>query len=350
MSIHINSIEYSIISKLGKGGYGQVYHVINKLNEKHYAIKEFSIKEGSNEEIYNLQKEAKILSEFNSNNIVKYYDSSNEKDKFYILMEYCDGQNLTSFIKGYKDKNALIEENILDNIIKQISLGIKDIHDKNIIHRDLKPDNIFMNKNMEIKIGNFGISKKLNSYKQYSLTIKKAGTLDYIAPEIIYDGICCAKSDMWSLGCIIYELFTFNNYNKDKFFNIIKKIDNDIYNPKWQELMESLLQNDFNKRPNINQIYQKYFCEELNSQNKKDNLNEINISNKNIKINQKNEIVELNNNKEKTNLNTNIESNNLDMDENIFNLDKSIKIPKILGKLEWNEAQNENLERIKSKK
>ena len=162
MSIHINSIEYSIISKLGKGGYGQVYHVINKLNEKHYAIKEFSIKEGSNEEIYNLQKEAKILSEFNSNNIVKYYDSSNEKDKFYILMEYCDGQNLTSFIKGYKDKNALIEENILDNIIKQISLGIKDIHDKNIIHRDLKPDNIFMNKNMEIKIGNFGISKKLN--------------------------------------------------------------------------------------------------------------------------------------------------------------------------------------------
>ena len=155
---------------------------------------------------------------------------------------------------------------------------------------------------------------------------------------------------MWSLGCIIYELFTFNNYNKDKFFNKIKKIDNDIYNPKWQELMESLLQNDFNKRPNINQIYQKYFCEELNSQNKKDNLNEINISNKNIKIHQKNEIVELNNNKEKTNLNTNIESNNLDMDENIFNLDKSIKIPKILGKLEWNEAQNENLERIKSKK
>ena len=72
-------------------------------------------------------------------------------------MEYCDDQNLNVFINKHKEKNELIEEKIIYNIIKQICLGLKEIHSKNIIHRDLKPENIFMNKNNEIKIGDFGI-------------------------------------------------------------------------------------------------------------------------------------------------------------------------------------------------
>ena len=91
--------------------------------------------------VENIKNEADILSKFNCDNIVKYYDSFEDKDKFYILMEYCDGQNLKDFIDNSKE---LIEENILYNIIKQMCVGIKEIHDKNIIHRDLKPENIFM--------------------------------------------------------------------------------------------------------------------------------------------------------------------------------------------------------------
>ena len=68
-------------------------------------------------------------------------------------MEYCDGINLRDFIKKYSNKNELIEEEILYNIIKQICIGIKGIHENNIIHRDLKPENIFMNSKNEIKIG-----------------------------------------------------------------------------------------------------------------------------------------------------------------------------------------------------
>ena len=119
--------------------------------------------------------------------------------------------------------NELIEENIIYNIIKQICIGIKEMHKMKIIHRDLKPENIFMNKNMEIKIGDFGISKQLN--REYTLTKYKLGTEYYIAPEILLDGKYNEKSDIWSLGCIIYELFHLHIYYIDKFRNEIKKIN-----------------------------------------------------------------------------------------------------------------------------
>ena len=145
MSITIKGKEYEIKKELGKGGFGRVIQVLNKSDNKYYAIKEIIIKPEMQDKLENIKKEADILSKFDCNNIVKYYDSYLDKDKFYILMEYCDGQNLRDFINEHKKNNELIEEDILYNIIKQICLGIKEIHEKNIIHRDLKPENIFMN-------------------------------------------------------------------------------------------------------------------------------------------------------------------------------------------------------------
>ena len=151
MSITIRDIEYEIIKELGKGGFGRVIHVKSKLDNKSYAIKEIIIKPEMLDKLENIKKEAVILSKFNCNNIVKYYDSYLDKDKFYILMEYCAGKNLKKFIKEHNKNNELIEEDIIYNIIKQICIGIKEIHNKNIIHRDLKPENIFMNEKNEIK-------------------------------------------------------------------------------------------------------------------------------------------------------------------------------------------------------
>ena len=190
-------------------------------------------------------------------------------------MEYCDGENLKSFIDKHRNNNTLINENILKNIIRQMCIGIKEIHNKKIIYRDLKPENIFMNENMEIKIGDFGISKQLNSYKTHTLTVNKAGFNYYIAAEIIYKGIYNEKSDLWSLGCIIYELFTLSIYSEDKSFDEIKKIDADVYICKWQELIDSLLQGNYYKRFDINQV-NKFLKENFNIiVNKYDN-NQIN--------------------------------------------------------------------------
>ena len=112
-----------------------------------------------------------------------------------------------------------------------------------------------MNDKNEIKIGDFGISKYFGTNKEYTKTLKKAGSIEYLAPEIKKSGIYNLKSDMYSLGCIIYELFNLSKYYRDKEYGEIKKIDSNIYNNKWQEIINSLLQADYNKRMNINDVY-----------------------------------------------------------------------------------------------
>ena len=93
MSLKINSKEYKIEKKLGEGGYGKVYQILNESDNQYYALKEFPIKGETKENIQLIKKEAEILSKFNHKNIVKYYDSLEIGDKFYILMEYCDSKN-----------------------------------------------------------------------------------------------------------------------------------------------------------------------------------------------------------------------------------------------------------------
>ena len=85
-------------------------------------------------------------------------------------MEYCEGSDLKKFINEYKDKNELIDENIIYQIVLDICLGIKVIHQQNLIHRDLKPENLFITKDNKVKIGDFGISKQLDFNNKYAYT------------------------------------------------------------------------------------------------------------------------------------------------------------------------------------
>ena len=158
MSIFINNIEYKLIKRLNGGYYSQVFQV--EKDNKYYHIRKIDTY-GIKDLIKDIPKEVEILSKLTCKNIVKYYNSYENKDKFYILMEYCAGKNLKKFIKEHNKNNELIEEDIIYNIIKQICIGIKEIHNKNIIHRDLKPENIFMNKNMIIKKRRFWYIKTI---------------------------------------------------------------------------------------------------------------------------------------------------------------------------------------------
>ena len=253
MFININNTDYKIIKELVKDESGKIYQVLK--NNKYYAIKVIPIKAQTKEKIKSFEKEVEILSKFNCDNIVKYYEYSKDNNNIYILMEYCDGDNLRSLINKHINDNTLIEENILINIIIKLCTGIKEIHAKKIIHKNLKPENIFINENMNIKIGDFGISKQLDSLMTL-ITNDKYESIDYIAPEILYKKTYNYKSDIYSLGCIIYELFTLNIYNKDNSFHEIKKLNTNIYNNKWQILIDSLLQANYKKRFDINQVYQ----------------------------------------------------------------------------------------------
>ena len=204
--ISINSHEYKKIKKLGKGGYGKVYQVLDEKENKNYAIKKIPIVDLTEEEKDFVKNEAKILSSINDEHIVKYYDSCEDDKYFNILMEYCEGSDLKKFILDYKDKNEFIKEEIIYNIALDLCLGIKVIHENNLIHRDLKPENIFIDNNCKIKIGDFGVSKKLGTNQKFAIT--SVGTDFYMAPEIIKGEEYNNEVDIWSYGCIIYELIT----------------------------------------------------------------------------------------------------------------------------------------------
>ena len=154
-----SSRSYNVIHKIGKSENPEIFLVEEK--SKYYALKKIS-KSKSND-IKNKEKYindlVKISKKFNNKHILEYYRLFYEKNFICILMEYCSDSNLKKFILSYKNKNKFIDENIIKDIILQICIGIKEIHKNSIIHRDLTPDNIFINKNNKIKIGDFGISK-----------------------------------------------------------------------------------------------------------------------------------------------------------------------------------------------
>ena len=268
----MKNTEYQIIKKLKETKSEKIFQVLNKSENKYYSLKKIKFEEYMAE---NCEKIADILSKFNGNNNVKYYDTYKDNNKFYILTEYYD-QNLRDFINRFQNNNELIEENILSNIIRQICLGIKEIHNTKIVHRDIKPENIFMDEKMDIKIGIVGTSEYFKSEDEYSFTPPKSDDCSYMAPEISKIGIYNQKSDMYSFGCVIYELFNLSRYYDDKMCNDVKTIP-DIYDSKWQEIINSLLQIDYNKRMNINQVFDIINKIDINKLENK--INKLNIDN-----------------------------------------------------------------------
>jgi serine/threonine protein kinase len=193
-----------------------------------------------------------------NDNIIEYHDYYKENGYLNIIMEYGGDKNLDEFIK---DQKCGIDEDIIKKIVLQICNGLKKIHKANVIHRDLTPLNIFINtNNYSIKIGDFGISNKLETNQSSTYTMKGRGNYPYMPPEII-EGCkseITNKVDIYSLGCIIYELFNKSKYLNDKAHTKEgpKKIDTDLYNEKWQNLIDILLEIESSKRPNIERVIQ----------------------------------------------------------------------------------------------
>ena len=256
-----NRPNYKIIEILGQGSFGSAYKVLNEENNSIYVIKKIKLKNVKKDELKLIKNEAEILSILNSENIVKYFDSFEDNESFNIIMEYCDGLDLRKYINDHKNSNDFIEKDIIYHIILEICKGLKEIHNKNLIHRDLKPDNIFLTADLKFKIGDFGISKQLNNVNEYAQT--QVGSLIYMAPEIINKKKYNNKVDIWSLGCIIHELCTLNfcfesPSIKELITKIIEckheKINKNIYGDGLQKLIDSLLNIDYSKRPNIDEI------------------------------------------------------------------------------------------------
>ncbi|XP_077782637.1 serine/threonine-protein kinase Nek5-like isoform X3 [Podarcis muralis] len=197
--------EYEVIKMIGEGSFGKVFLAKGKDNNQPCVIKEINLTKMPRKEKESSQKEVAVLSKMKHPNIVAFYTAFQEKNKLYIIMEYCDGGDLMKRI--ILQRGVLFDEDKILSWFVQISLGLKHIHDRKILHRDVKAQNIFLSNNGVIaKLGDFGIARMLSNTMEFARTC--VGTPYYLSPEICENKPYNNKTDIWSLGCVLYELCT----------------------------------------------------------------------------------------------------------------------------------------------
>ncbi len=246
---------YELIYVLGTGAFGKVRLYRDRTNnELLYAIKTLK-KEGISKTQYELiQSEINILSKLDHPNVVKYFGTFEDDFYLHIMMEYLQGHDLFKIIT-LKDYTK-IEEKDMSQIIFKLFKTLIFLHTKNIVHRDIKPENIlFSNKKdySTLRIIDFGLAT------QTVKDTKSVGTPYYMSPELI-DGISVPKSDVWSVGVIMYQMLTgkfpFNSSgDKNNLLDNIKKnpyntknLEEVEYSDEVKDLIAKILVKDYNKR------------------------------------------------------------------------------------------------------
>ncbi|MDH5466293.1 MAG: protein kinase [Candidatus Aminicenantes bacterium] len=194
---------YDIIEELGKGGMGRVYRVEDKKIKEEVALKLIKPEIASDQAmIERFRNELKLARKITHKNVCRMHDFHEEGGIPFITMEYIEGEDLKSFMRS---KGTLIEEAI--SIAKQVSEGLAEAHELGVIHRDLKPQNIMIDKKGRVRIMDFGIARSIEAPGLTSSGMI-IGTPDYISPEQAEGEEADQRSDIYSLGSILYEMVT----------------------------------------------------------------------------------------------------------------------------------------------
>ncbi|XP_075840634.1 serine/threonine-protein kinase Nek5 isoform X2 [Microtus pennsylvanicus] len=256
--------KFDLIKIIGEGTYGKVYLAKHKTGSDQCVIKETDFtkeKEAS-------KKEVVLLAQMRHPNIVTFFGSFQENNRLFIVMEYCDGGDLMQRIQ--RQRGVLFSEDQILCWFVQISLGLKHIHDRKILHRDIKSQNIFLSKNgMVAKLGDFGTARALNNSMELAQTC--AGTPYYLSPEICQNRPYNNKTDIWSLGCVLYELCTLKHpFESNNLHHLVLKICqgrvtpiSPHFSPDLQSLIPQLFKVCPQDRPSINSLLKRPFLETL---------------------------------------------------------------------------------------
>ena len=255
------SSKYKVIKLLGEGSFGKAFLCSRDSNEDLCVIKQIMVEEMTKQEKDDVINESTILSKLDHPNIIKFFEffeSTKPKQTFNIVTEYADGGDLSEKIKE-QNKTPFKESDILD-YFTQICLALKHIHEKKIIHRDLKSGNVFLMKSGLVKLGDFGIAKTFKNTMDKAKTM--VGTPYYLSPEIIQGKPYDNKSDIWSLGVLLYEMMTFKMpFEANTLPMLSMKIMRGNYTPPssmytkdLREIVSKCLLVDPSRRPSIREI------------------------------------------------------------------------------------------------
>ena len=268
--------KYAEEACLGRGAFGQAMLASLRSDPSKKVVAKKVILEGLGErEKQNCISEANLLKHLQHPNIVSFIESYISEDQLIIVLEYCEGKprafvksmavgDLNYHVRRKTQKKEHFSELEVFNWFVQICLAMEYTHARKIIHRDIKLQNIFLTGNNTVKVGDFGISRVLGSTVQQASTV--IGTPYYMSPEACQSQPYTSKSDMWALGCILYELCTFQKaFHADNLLGIVFKIVSDPaptippelpYSPGLKMLVKMLLEKDPKLRPSAAQILQ----------------------------------------------------------------------------------------------
>merc|ERR1719384_2381970 len=221
------------------------------------------ISRASKQEREDAVKEGKVLASLKHPYIVRYRESFHEDGWLCIAMDYCEGGDLSDRIKKNRHASRHLPQEQILRWFTQAVLALKYIHDKHILHRDLKSGNFFLSKSGNIKMGDFGIAKVLECTAACAQT--QIGTPYYLSPEICHGKPYAWGSDIWSMGCILYEMCGNRvPFDAPDLKSLIEKITSgptpelpEQYTPELQQLLKDLLERDASRRPAASDILKK---------------------------------------------------------------------------------------------
>merc|ERR1719400_2868095 len=250
------SLNYERGKFLGKGGFAKCYELrsvtSNEILAGKIVPKSLLVKQHQREK---MAQEITLHQTLSHPYVVKLYNYFEDSNFVFIILELCKRRSLMEL---HKRRKAITEPETR-YFMNQILLGVKYLHDAKIIHRDLKLGNIFLNDNMEIKLGDFGLATKVDYDGERKRTL--CGTPNYIAPEVLQKKGHSFEVDIWSLGCILYTLLVGKPpFETQTLKDTYTRIKNNEYHipqkvgPLARKMIFKLLQSDPAKRPTIDDM------------------------------------------------------------------------------------------------
>lgn len=199
-----------MLGKIGKGVNSEVYKMRRLSDDKIVACKRIPYEFMDSKQKHQLVEEVNILREMKSTHIVKYYGHIVDKVSMsiYLIMEFCEVGDLDAYLRETQKEKALLPEHTIWRIFMQVVLALQEVHKRKevILHRDIKPANILLDAQSNVKLGDFGLARRLNNEENFAQT--RLEQTYYLSPEQLKEGIFTEKTDIWALGCLLYQMAT----------------------------------------------------------------------------------------------------------------------------------------------
>ncbi|GER25896.1 serine/threonine-protein kinase Nek6 [Striga asiatica] len=246
--------DYEVIENIGRGAFGALYLVLHKTDHKKYVLRKIRLSKYTEKFKSKACQEVDLIANLRHPYILEYKDAWVDKEScICVVTSYCELGNISEIMKKAKRGSHFPEEKLC-KWLTQLLLAIDYLHSNRVLHRDLKLSNIFITKENDIRLGDFGLAKLLN---EEGLASSVDGTPNYMCPELLADAPYCYKSDIWSLGCCMFEMAARQQaFRAPDMAGLINKINRSlisplpiVYSSNLKQIIKSMLRKSPEHRP-----------------------------------------------------------------------------------------------------